>query len=245
MNRRQALGRITVGAMAVAVARGGESMAQQPANPAPGTALPGPAGMTPGQHAVKPLPFDPKTLRGLSERMIVSHHDNNYAGAVKSLGKVEEELARLKPDAFPALVGGLRERALQFLNSMTLHEWYFGNLGGDGKQSGVLARALPSNWESEFRATALSLAGGSGWVTLSLHSVTGELLTAWSGNHTQSPAGTLPLLVLDMYEHAYALDYGAAAAKYVDAFFANVRWDEVERRYERAQAAFKALNSLK
>lgn len=196
-------------------------------------------------RTVKPLPFDPTKLKGLSDKLITSHHDNNYAGAVKSLAKVEEELARLKPDAFAPLVSGLRERALQFLNSMNLHEWYFGNLGGDGKQSGALLKALPSNWEAEFRATAMSLAGGSGWVTLSLHTVTGELLTAWSGNHTQSAAGTLPLLVLDMYEHAYALDYGAAAAKYVDAFFANVRWDEVERRYERAQAAFKALNSLK
>jgi len=193
----------------------------------------------------RPLGFDPAKLKGLSEKLLTSHHDNNYAGAVKNLAKVEEELARLKPDALPALVSGLRERALQFHNSMTLHEWYFGNLGGDGKQSGALLKALPANWEAEFRATAMSLAGGSGWVTLSLHTVTGELLTAWSGNHTQSPAGALPLLVLDMYEHAFALDYGAAAAKYVDAFFANVRWDEVERRYERAQAAFKVLNSLK
>jgi Fe-Mn family superoxide dismutase len=199
----------------------------------------------PTPRMVKPLPFDPAKLKGLSEKLLTSHHDNNYAGAVKNLGKVEEELARLKPDALPALVSGLRERALQFLNSMTLHEWYFGNLGGDGRQSGALLKALPSNWEAEFRATAMSLAGGSGWVTLSLHTVTGELLTAWSGNHTQAPAGTLPLLVLDMYEHAFALDYGAAAAKYVDAFFANLRWDEVEHRFERAQAAFKVLNSLK
>jgi len=199
----------------------------------------------PTPRMVKPLPFDPTKLKGLSEKLLTSHHDNNYAGAVKNLGKVEEELARLTPDALPALVSGLRERALQFHNSMTLHEWYFGNLGGDGKQSGPLLKVLPSSWEAEFRATAMSLAGGSGWVTLSLHTVTGELLTAWSGNHTQAPAGALPLLVLDLYEHAYALDYGAAAAKYVDAFFANVRWEEVERRYEGARAAFKALNSQK
>ena len=202
------------------------------------------AGATPSSPAgrvVKPLPFDPTKLKGLSEKLLTSHHANNYGGAVKNLAKVEEELARLKPDALPALVGGLRERALQFHNSMTLHEWYFGNLGGDGKQSGALAKALPANWEQEFRATANSLGGGSGWVTLSLHTVTGELLTAWSGNHTQAPAGALPLLVLDMYEHSYALDYGAAAAKYLDAFFANVKWEEVERRYALARAALKAL----
>ena len=124
---------------------------------------------------------------------------------------------------------------------MTLHEWYFGNLGGDGKQSGALAKALPSTWEQEFRATALSLAGGSGWVTLGLHTSTGELLTSWSGNHTQAAAGTLPLLVMDLYEHAYAIDYGAGAAKYVDAFFANLAWDMVERRYELARRAFTLL----
>lgn len=203
-----------------------------------------PDGGTPGltsTRVVKPLPFDATKLRGLSAALLTSHHDNNYAGAVKNLLKVEEELAKLKADAPSALVGGLRERALQFHNSMTLHEWYFGNLGGDGKQSGALAKALPSAWEQEFRAAALSLGGGSGWVTLNLHTSTGELFTAWSNNHTQALAGGLPLLILDMYEHSYALDYGAAAAKYVDAFFTNVKWDEVERRYERAQAALKVL----
>ena len=201
--------------------------------------VPGPS----ASRVVKPLPFDPTKLKGLSEKLLTSHHDNNYAGAVKNLLKVDDELSRLKPDAPGGLVGGLRERALQFHNSMTLHEWYFANLGGDGKQSGALAKALPSTWEPEFRAAALSLGGGSGWVTLSLHTATGELLTSWSGNHTQFAAGALPLLVLDMYEHSYALDYGAAAAKYVDAFFANLKWDEVERRYERATAACKALHA--
>ena len=196
-------------------------------------------------RVMKPLPFDPAKLKGLSEKMLTSHHDNNYAAAVKNLARVEEELARLKPDALPALVSGLRERALQFHNSMTLHEAYFGNLGGDGKMSGALAKALPSTWESELRATALSLGGGSGWVTLNLHTGTGELLISWSGHHTQALSAALPLLVLDMYEHAYAIDYGAAAAKYLDAFFQNVRWDEVERRYEGARAALKAMNPAK
>lgn len=204
-------------------------------------ALPDGGAPPPSSRAMKPLPFEPTKLRGLSSALLTSHHANNYGGAVKNLVKVEEELGRLKADAPSPLVGALRERALQFHNSMTLHEWYFANLGGDGKQSGALAKALLSSWEQDFRATALSLGGGSGWVTLNLHAATGELFTTWSGNHTQALADALPLLVLDMYEHSYALDYGAAAAKYVDAFFANVKWDEVERRYERAQAALKVL----
>lgn len=186
-------------------------------------------------RTIKPLPFDASKLAGLSERLLTSHHDNNYAGAVKNLLKVEDALASLKPDS--PLWSGLKERALQFHNSMTLHEWYFGNLGGDGKQSGALAKTLPTTWEQHFRSTALSLAGGSGWVTLGLHTLTGELLIGWSGNHTQALAGTLPLLVLDLYEHAYAIDYGAAAARYVDAFFTNVNWEVVERRYELAKQA--------
>ena len=197
----------------------------------------------PSGRVVKPLPFDPTKLKGLSEKLLVSHHDNNYVGAVKNLVKTEEELARLKPDAPGFLVSGLRDRQLSFHNSMVLHELYFANLGGDGKQSGELAKELPSGWEAAFRATALSLGGGSGWVTLSLHAHTGELLTAWSGNHTQGPAAALPLLICDVYEHSYAMDYGAATAKYVDAFMRNVRWEEVQRRYLRAQKAAVALRA--
>jgi superoxide dismutase, Fe-Mn family len=201
-----------------------------------GGATPAPLGRT-----LKPLPFNPGKLRGLSEKLLTSHHANNYGGAVKNLGKVEEDLAALKVDAPAYLWGGLRERELTFRNSMVLHEAYFGNLGGDGKRSGALASALGAQWEERFRATAMSLAGGSGWASVCLQLSNGELLSSWSGNHTQFPAGALPLMVLDMYEHAYALDYGAAAAKYLDAFFQNLKWDEVEKRYERALAAQKAV----
>jgi superoxide dismutase, Fe-Mn family len=123
---------------------------------------------------------------------------------------------------------------------MTLHEAYFENLGGDGKRSGALASLLGGAWEASFRATAMSLGGGSGWAVLALELSSGEVVTSWSGHHTQSLSGAVPLLVLDMYEHSYALDYGAAAAKYVDAFFQNVKWDEVERRYAAGLAASKA-----
>ncbi len=227
MNRRELLSAVAVGPFVMGALSAEGAVAAPPA-----------------AHVVKPLPFEPARLKGLSEKLLLSHHDNNYAGAVKNLLKVEEELSRLKPDALGALVSGLRERALQFHNSMTLHEAYFGNLGGDGKVSGALAKALPPNWEETLRATAMSLAGGSGWATLSLQASTGDVLVTWSGQHTQALAGGLPLLVLDMYEHAYALDFGAAAAKYVDAFFANLKWDEVERRYEAGRAALKAWGTL-
>ncbi len=203
-------------------------------------------GVATGKHALVPLPFDPKKLKGLSEKLILSHHENNYGGALKNLNKVEDELARVTKDTPGYLVGGLKERELTFTNSVILHELYFGNLGGDGKPAGTIQKALGGafggfgRWEELFRATGMSLAGGSGWVILDFNFHTGDLRTYWSGNHTQSVAFGEPLLVMDMYEHAYQLDYGAAAAKYVDAFFANIRWDEVNRRFERAQRAAAA-----
>src|SRR2546428_7900451 len=101
------------------------------------------------------------------------------------------------------------------------------------------ADGASSPGEDDFRATGNGLGGGSGWVILPLELDTGALRTAWSGNHTQVLAGRVPLLVMDMYEHAYQMDFGAAAAKYIDTFFVNIRWGEVDHRYERALAAAK------
>lgn len=197
-----------------------------------------------------PLPFDPKGLRGLSERLIVSHHENNYAGALNNLNRVREEIARVTKDTPAFLVAGLKERELTFANSVILHEQYFANLGGDGHLDGAIEKALShaygavGRWEELFRLTGLSLAGGSGWAILGLDMQDQSLRIYWSGNHTQSLVLGYPLLVLDMYEHSYHLDYGAAAARYIDAFFQNVNWSEVNRRLERAQEAAAALGGL-
>ena len=194
-----------------------------------------------GKHEMVPLPFAPGSLNGLSERLITSHHENNYGGAVKNLNRVEQELAQLTADTPPFVVSALRERELTFRNSKSLHEAYFGNLGGNGKRSGAIEAALAgayessARWEQHMRATGTSLGGGSGWAILGLELDTGALRTFWSGNHTQVLATSVPLLVMDMYEHSYHIDFGAAAARYIDAFFTNVNWDEVNRRFERAQ----------
>lgn len=195
-----------------------------------------------GQHPVRPLPFAPGRLNGLSEKLIVSHHENNYGGAVRNLNKLELQLAQTTADTPPFVVGGLRQHELMYRNSATLHEAYFANLGGDGRASGGVATALATAygsfdaWETHFRLTGASLGGGSGWVILALELSTGALRTVWSGHHSQVLATALPLLVMDMYEHAYQMDYGAAAARYIDAFFANIQWDEVNRRLEQAEA---------
>jgi Fe-Mn family superoxide dismutase len=98
-------------------------------------------------------------------------------------------------------------------------------------------------WEAEFRKVALGLGGGSGWATLSINLYSGELHNRWSWDHHTGVAGEAPLLVCDMYEHAYAMDYGAAAPKYVDAFMRNVNWVEVDRRFAAARKATAALAS--
>ena len=208
-----------------------------------------PGGVLPGKHPIQPLHFDASKLKGLSERLLRSHHENNYGGAVKNLNKVEEELARVNKDTPAFLVAGLKERELTFNNSMVLHELYFGNLGGDGKAGSTLQSTLAhafgsfGRFEELFRAVGSSLAGGSGWAVLDHNFQTGQLGIHWSGNHTQNAAYSAPLLVMDMYEHAYAIDYGAAAAKYIDAFFQNIQWEEVQRRLERAQKAAVALRA--
>ena len=89
-------------------------------------------------------------------------------------------------------------------------------------------------WEDDFRKTAASLYGGSGWTVLAWNQHTRELHNYWASDHSQSAVMGTPLLVLDLYEHAYHMDFGAAAARYVDAFFVNVQWDEVQRRVDGA-----------
>jgi len=198
---------------------------------------------------VKPLPFDAAKLKGLSAAMLTSHHDNNYAGAVKNLNKVELDIEKLDKDTPGFLVSSLRERELTFTNSKILHEHYFGNLGGDGKLAGAIDKRLAAQfgstarWEELFRASAMSLGGGSGWVILDANYATSDLRIYATSGHSQSLAFGQPLLVLDMFEHAYAIDFGAAHAKYIDAFFQNVKWSEVDRRLGQADKAMAALRA--
>ncbi len=200
-----------------------------------------------GDHKLRDLPFQPAKLKGISAAMITSHHTNNYAGAIKNLNKVELELAKVTKDSPGFTVASLRERELTYTNSMILHEHYFGNLGGSGKLAGGIEKRLAAQfgstarWEELFRATAMSLGGGSGWVILDLNYAIGDLRIYGASGHSQSVAFGQPLLVLDMFEHAYAMDYGAAHAKYIDAFFQNVQWSEVDKRLERGDKALASL----
>jgi Fe-Mn family superoxide dismutase len=190
-------------------------------------------------YEAKPLPFDPAKLSGISEKLIVSHHDNNYAGAVKRLNAITAQLAALDWASAPTFViTGLKREELIAANSMTLHEHYFSALGGGGDPGGALAQAIArdfgsvARWRAEFSAMGKAEGGGSGWVILNYSTRDKRLINAWASDHTTTLAGGRPVLVMDMYEHAYQMDYGAKAGAYVDAFMQNVRWDEPAKLYE-------------
>lgn len=191
-------------------------------------------------HQLKPLPFDAGKLKGLSRRLIESHWSNNYGGSVRALNSTNKRLAAALPDkSVPAFTyDDLKREHLMRTGSVVLHELYFDNLGGDGK-AGADVRALIGSafgdfdrWESEYRRIAAGLGGGSGWVMLGYNRHFKTLENYWMADHMHSPAATAPLLVMDMYEHSYQMDYGAATARYIDAFFANVDWDSVMKRVD-------------
>jgi Fe-Mn family superoxide dismutase len=234
MNRREALGSIA-GTVAATAALASPALAQA-RKPAPFTPV------APGTHKLVPLPFNPAKLPGLSEKLLTSHHANNYGGALKNLNAVELELDKITKDTPGFQVSSLRERELTYANSVYLHEAYFENLGGNGKASGHFARALATQfgsaarWEELVRATAMSLGGGSGWVVIALSARTNDLRIVGTGGHSQALAAGAPIFVLDMFEHSYALDYGSAHARYIDAFFANLSWAALDRRWQAARA---------
>ena len=190
-------------------------------------------------YNVRPLSCDPKKLKGLSERLIVSHWENNYGGAVKRLNAITAQLAGLDFATAPVFViNGLKREELIATNSMILHELYFDGLGDGGAPDTALREALARDfgsqdrWRTEFLAMGKAMGGGSGWVLLTYSHRDRRLVNQWAADHTHSMAGGTPILALDMYEHSYHIDYGASAAKYVDAFMDNINWANAGRLHE-------------
>lgn len=190
-----------------------------------------------------PLPFDPRAIPGLSEKLLVRHHDNNYVGAVKRLGAIEDQLAALDPASAPGFtLNGLKREELIAWNSMILHEVYFSGLGTLNRPGSALASAVErsfgseARWRNEFTAMGKALGGGSGWVILAYSQRDKRLVNQWAADHAMTLASAIPILVLDMYEHAYAMDFGANAAAYVDAFMGAVNWISADSRFARTAA---------
>jgi Fe-Mn family superoxide dismutase len=232
--RRDFVGATALAATALAMTTESSTASAQPM---PARPLPGAPQM---EYTIKKLPFDPAKVKGLSEKLLVSHYENNYSGAVKRLNAITAQLATLDVAAAPVfVVNGLKREELIAMNSMIIHELYFDSLAGEGDPTGALAEAMTrdfgsvARWKAEFAATGKALGGGSGWVLLSYSPHDKRLINSWAADHTMTLAGGRPILALDMYEHAYQMDYGARAAAYVDAFMQGIRWSNAATLYER------------
>jgi Fe-Mn family superoxide dismutase len=201
------------------------------------------AAAAPAKPQPKPLGFDPAAVPGLSEKLLRSHYDNNYTGAVNRLGAISAEFAALDPATAPGYrVNGLKREELIAWNSMILHEVYFAGFGSAERPSAALAQAVERDfgshdrWAAEFSGIGKALGGGSGWALLAWSRRDGRLVNTWAADHTMTLADGAPLLALDMYEHAYHLDYGAKAGAYVDAFMKAVSWKHANEAFRRAAA---------
>jgi superoxide dismutase, Fe-Mn family len=194
------------------------------------------------RYHVKQIHCRPWLLSGLSLPLIESHYENNYGGAVRRLNAITEQLEKLDLAKTPGhLLNALKREELVALNSTLLHELYFASLGGDGREPtsvvrDAIARDFGSfdRWRDEFLAMGYALGGGSGWVLLTYVPRDGRLMNQYAAEHTQGVAGGVPILALDMYEHAYHIDFGANAKAYAETFLRNVDWKGVDGRYEDA-----------
>jgi len=235
LTRREFLSTATAGAALVILTP--ESVS---ANPLPGVIPTTPAFTV--QHEAKPLSFDPAKLDGLSEKLIRSHWENNYGGSVKALNAIKLKLASFLEDTDmpPYVYNDLKREHLMRTGSVVLHELYFGNMGGGSKPDEALGKIISESfgsfevWEKEFRRIGVGLGGGSGWVMLGYNLHLGVLENYWQWDHLHAPSATLPILVMDMYEHSYQMDYGAAAPAYIEAFFRNIHWETVAARLDKA-----------
>jgi superoxide dismutase, Fe-Mn family len=197
-------------------------------------------------YSMKPLACDPARVKGMSERLIISHYENNYGGAVKRLNSIEDQLTSLDFNATPNfVVNGLKREQLIATNSMILHEVFFAGLGEESGPDSVLQEALDRDfgsverWRAEFVAMGKAQAGGSGWVLLTYSPRDRKLVNAWAADHTTTVAGGTPILALDMYEHSYHMDFGAKAADYVNVFMDMINRRSVRQHFDEARGGGK------
>ena len=203
-------------------------------------------------HRILPIPCKPYSLNWLPERLIVTHYENNYGAAVQSLNAVRGRLAGMDPDtSIAAEIRALKREELSAMASVVLHELYFTNLSGDRTVPGeMMVAALEKHfgsvhrWRREFVGAAQSLAGRSGWLLLSYSHHEGRLYNQIALEDAQTVPGTVPILALDMYEHAYHLEFGANATAYVEAFMRLIAWPVVTARLTQAAARFQVGESL-
>ena len=187
-------------------------------------------------RGIKQLKY--KELDGLSEKQLKEHHDVLYAGYVKKVGEIEEKLKNADLAAANATYSDLRELKTEetfALNGVKLHEGYFDNMvSGGSNPSGKILEMLKrdfgsyENWEKEFKALGLC---ARGWVVLGYDLEEKKLKNILCDSHNQDGVwNMLSLLIMDVYEHAYFIDYATARKVYIEAFFKNIDWQFVDRR---------------
>jgi len=177
-------------------------------------------------------------MGGFSDTLLKNHF-TLYQGYVTNTNKVMESLNQLLKEGKTgtAEYAELKRRLGWEFNGMRLHEYYFENLGGKGginkggKLYQKLAESFGSNeaWEKDFRATGSMR--GIGWAVLYQDVLSGKFINFWINEHEVGhPAGGVPILIMDVFEHAFMIDYGLKRADYIEAFFRNINWTEVEKR---------------
>ena len=177
-------------------------------------------------------------MEGFSETLLKNHF-TLYQGYVTNTNKLSETLVTMLKEgkAGTPEYSELKRRFGFEFNGMRLHEYYFENLGGKTPldKSGALTKKLADTyssydaWEQDFRATGEMR--GIGWVILYQDNVTGQLFNQWINEHEIGHlAGCRPILVMDVFEHAFITDYGLKRADYIEAFFKNINWGVVEGR---------------
>jgi Fe-Mn family superoxide dismutase len=177
-------------------------------------------------------------MEGFSETLLKNHF-TLYQGYVTNTNKVLDSLSTLMKEdkgGTPEFAEMKRRLGWEF-NGMKLHEYYFENLGGregikkDGKLASKFSEDFGSYeaWEKHFRAAGAMR--GIGWAVLYQDLSNGKLINFWINEHdTGHPAGGNPILIMDVFEHAFMVDYGLKRADYIEAFFKNIDWKTVEAR---------------
>lgn len=177
-------------------------------------------------------------MEGFSETLLRNHF-TLYQGYVTNTNKLMDLLNQMGKEGKTATpeFSELKRRFGWEFNGMRLHEYYFENLGGKGglqKESKLYKKISEDfgsyeTWEKELRAVGAMR--GIGWAILYQDHLTGQLFNFWINEHdTGHPAGCTPILVLDVFEHAFMIDYGLKRGDYIEAFFKNINWAEAEKR---------------
>ena len=199
-------------------------------------------------HQMKEFKLEGK-LKGISDRQIQEHRDILYKGYVDKLNAIEQELQKASAEGANPSYSPIRELLKEksfTTNAIYLHEWYFENLGGGGgPATGKIADMIAKQWGSfdkwmaEFRAAGAS---GRGWAVLAWSLNDNSLHNYMMDMHDIGAIwNAVPLLVLDVYEHAYMIDYGVKRPGYLDAFFQNIDWNVVNQRLATSQRLEEAM----